>query len=279
MCHLYGFLASQPTRIDCALVHSQQALVRQRAGFSRNLVRANGWGAALFRDDEPAISRRVITNHEEFRLDPKVLSTLTNAAISHIRTGTIGKAERKNTHPFLFQNWAFAHHGTVENFYTLRRELMGELDPEYRRSIQGATDSEHAFFLFLSYLKRSTGSVGGDAPLNRTLDSFVKTVEMLNEMTGRSGSLIRSRLSMILTNRRSLFACRQAGPLYYLVREKAVVCPICHESHAVMSSGEAYRSVVVATEPFSGEEWEEVPDEHVLSVDPDLEILLTPCST
>lgn len=270
MCHLYGFLASQPTRVDCAAVRSQEALVRQRYRHSRNLARAVGWGAAIFQEGEPAIQRRVIANHEEFRFDPKVAGAHTHAAIVHVRTATVGKAERKNTHPFFFHNWAFAHHGTVENFITLRRELMGELNPEYRRSIGGGTDSEHAFFLFLSYLKRSAGSVGTEAPIHRVRDSFSKSVSMLNEMTGRSGSMIRSHLTFFATNQQVFLASRQGGPLFWLERDRPAVCTICGESHGVVGVGESYHSIVLATEPLSGEEWREVPEGHYLFVDPDL---------
>lgn len=276
MCHLYGYLASQPTRIDCAAVRSQEALVRQRSYLSRNLGRAVGWGAAIYLESEPAIHRRVISNHEEFRIDPKIAETPTHAAMTHVRTATVGKPERKNTHPFPFQNWAFAHHGSVENFPTLRRELMGELNPEYRRAIGGATDSEHAFFLFLSYLKRSAGSVGGDAPIHRIRDSFEKAVAMLNEMTGRSGSMIRSRLVFLATNRQVMLASRQGGPLYWLERRHASVCPVCRESHAVFSGDEPYHSVILATEPLSGEDWLEVPEDHFVLVDPDLAVRFSP---
>jgi len=276
LCRLYGFLSSEPTRVDCALICSQRALVRHRSRHSRNLQRANGWGVALFRDDAPAAQRRVISNPDDFRFDPKVAATPTHAAIAHVRTGTIGKGERKNTHPFTFQNWAFAHTGTIENFHTLRRELMGELNPEYRRAIQGATDSEHAFFLFLSYLKRSAGSTGLDAPIHRVRDSFSKTIDMLNEMTGRSGSRIRSHLVVLATNRQVLLAYRQGGPLYFVERNRAAVCAVCGESHAVAGSGGSYRAVVVATEPLTGEEWVEVPEEEMLFVDPDLAV--TPCT-
>ena len=167
-------------------------------------------------------------------------------------------------------------HGVIENFTPLRRELMGELNPEYRRNIQGQSDAEHAFFLFLSYLKRSAGTVGGDAPLHRIRDSFRKTFLMLNEMTGRSGSLIRSRIGAVCTNRRVMLACRQWGDLYYVERTRAEVCPICRSSHTVSAADEPYHAAVFATEPLSGEDWTLIPDESVAMVDPDLNVIVEP---
>ncbi|MFH1680322.1 MAG: hypothetical protein ABIH26_06710, partial [Candidatus Eisenbacteria bacterium] len=98
---------------------------------------------------------------------------------------------------------------------------------------------------------------------------------MLNEMTGRSGSKIRSRILFLATNRQALLACRQGGELYCLERDRAAVCTVCGESHTVMTAGEPYRCVIFATEPLSGEEWAEVPEESVALVDPDLGMTTT----
>lgn len=231
---------------------------------------------AFFPEDEPVIRKRILPPFEPFVFDPEAAAAAGHAAIAHLRTPGPGKAERKNTHPFQFRNWTFAMHGTIENFPPLRRELMGELNPEYRRSIQGHSDAEHAFFLFLSYLKRSAGSIGSDAPLHRIRDSFRKTFYMLNEMTGRSGSLIRSQIDALCTNRQVMLACRQRGALYQLERSQAEVCPICKASHAVVAAGEPYHAVVFATEPLSGEDWTEIPDNSVVMVDPDLGVVVDP---
>ncbi len=275
MCRLYGFLASQPTRVECALVRSQQALVREQGTGGRNRTPVTGWGAAVFRSDEAVVYRRPLGNQESFSFDSEAAATPTHAFVAHVRAGSSGRADRRNTQPFEFQGWVFAHSGTIENFLTLRRELMGELNPEFRRAIQGSTDSEHAFFLFLSYLKRSAGSIGGDAPIHRIHDSFLKTVAMLNEMTGRSGSKIRSRLLLLATNRRVMLACRQGGKLFRLERDRAAVCAVCGESHTVMTAGAPYRCVAFATEPISGEDWTEVPEDRVVLVDPDLALTET----
>jgi len=276
LCHLAGFLSTHPTRVDCAVVRSQQAFTRQRSRHSRNFPRATGWGAAYYGEEGPVVERRVISPYDDFLFDPTVAATPTHAMIAHVRTGTIGRPERKNTHPFSHQAWTMAQAGTIENFYTLRRELMGELNPEYRRNIHGATDAEHVFFLFLSYLKRSAGSIAGDAPIHRMRDSFQKTIAMLNEMTGRSGSGIRSVFSLLLTNRQVMIAYCQHTPFYYVERDRAVVCPVCGESHVVLPAESSYRSVLVASEPVSGEEWKEIPDEHMVLVDPDVNVSVEP---
>ena len=270
MSHIYGYIASEPTRVDCALIRSQRALIRQGFNESRNRPRADGWGAALFVEDEIRISRKLITRPDEPIFDANIADTRARAGIVHVRHGTIGKPDRKNIHPFLHESWGFAHHGTVENFHTLRRELLGELTPEFRRGVEGATDSEHIFFLFLSYLKRSAGSIAGDAPINRIRDSLRKAASMLNEWSERTGTRVQSGLAMMASNRRTLLACSQGGPLFYLERSESVRCPICGTHHREGGEGAAYRAVAVSAEPTSAEDWREVPGGNVLLVDPDL---------
>jgi len=211
---IYGLIATSPSRIDCGLLRSQEALIRQGFGESRNSPRPSGRGVALFTEDEIRHTHEILHTPFDTTLDARLTRTAAGAAVSHVRHGSVGKAERKNTHPFLHESWAFAHNGTIENFLTIRRELMGEMTPELRRSVQGATDSEHIFYLFLSYLKRSAGSIAGDAPINRIRDSFSKAISMLNEWSERTGTKVVSGMVIVATNRRVMLAYRQGGPLF-----------------------------------------------------------------
>ncbi len=275
--HIYGMIAAKPTRVDCALVRAQEALIRSGFTRSRNVPRPTGWGACLFLEEGIRASRSPVHNPYDKVVDRSLLGTEADGAIAHVRHGTAGKPDRRNTHPFVHGTWAFAHHGAVENFQTIRRELTGEMTPELRRAVKGTTDSEHIFYLFLSYLKRSAGSIAGDAPINRIRDAFEKTVVRLNEWSERTGSKVCSSLVMVACNRQVLLACRQRGPLHILERETPRHCPVCGTSH--VSPGEEdspCRSVIVASEPFTGEEWGEVPDGNLLLIDPDLSVSCTP---
>ena len=53
MCRLYGFRATEPTKVECSLVHAQNALIVQskqdRAGESH----IYGWGVAAYEDHAP----------------------------------------------------------------------------------------------------------------------------------------------------------------------------------------------------------------------------------
>ena len=277
MSNLYGLIATEPTRVDCALLRSQRSLILSGFGESRNIQQPTGRGIALLlEEDEIRTAHEVIHTPLDTNLDQSQIQTPASAIIAHVRHGSIGKPDLKNTHPFQHESWVFAHHGTIENFQTIRREVMGEMPPELRRAVQGGTDSEHIFHLFLSYLKRSAGSIAGDAPINRIRDSFAKTISMLNEWSERTGTKVVSRIVILATNRRALLAFRQGGPLHYVERDAVLHCPICGEPHAATADDRPYRAVAVSSEPFSGEEWKEVPEGSLMLIDPDLTVTFSP---
>ena len=63
MCRLYGFHATEPTKVECSLVHAQNALMSQSRVDSQGLSHGHGWGVASVRDRmidaiDPAHRRR-----------------------------------------------------------------------------------------------------------------------------------------------------------------------------------------------------------------------------
>ena len=44
MCRLYAMRANEPTRVECSLVHAQNALMQQSQLDAEGLVHGHGWG-------------------------------------------------------------------------------------------------------------------------------------------------------------------------------------------------------------------------------------------
>ena len=55
MCRMYGFLATESTRLDCSLVLAQNALQTQSDRDRRGVRNADGWGIAHWDDSHPAV--------------------------------------------------------------------------------------------------------------------------------------------------------------------------------------------------------------------------------
>ena len=59
--------------------------------------------------------------------------------------------QETNCHPYRHGRWLFVHNGLINEFHTVRRELMLAVDPALFVNIQGSTDSEVLFHLALTY--------------------------------------------------------------------------------------------------------------------------------
>jgi predicted glutamine amidotransferase len=79
--------------------------------------------------------------------------------------------QQTNCHPYRHGRWLFVHNGLINDFHTVRRELMLAVDPALFANIQGSTDSEVLFHLAL------TNGLEDDplAALERTI-GFVEAV-------------------------------------------------------------------------------------------------------
>ncbi|KAJ1669833.1 glutamine amidotransferase subunit, partial [Spiromyces aspiralis] len=82
------------------------------------------------------------------RLAEKIKSPL---IFSHVRatTGDTATSEA-NCHPWQFGNLMWMHNGLIGEFPRIKRQLQASLKDEIFLSIQGSTDSEHAFAVFLN---------------------------------------------------------------------------------------------------------------------------------
>ena len=58
MCRLYGFRASEPTRVECSLVHAQNALMEQSRMDLEGLTHGHGWGVAEHPDGVPFVEKQ-----------------------------------------------------------------------------------------------------------------------------------------------------------------------------------------------------------------------------
>ena len=56
---------------------------------------------------------------------------------------------------------------------------------------------------------------------------------------------------------------------WHLRREQAYTCKICGRSHVHHDAGTDYRAIEIASEPISDDNWQEMPDGVVYSVDED----------
>jgi glutamine amidotransferase len=73
----------------------------------------------------------------------------------------MGNVMQTNCHPFTYKNLTFMHNGTVPHYKNIKRKLMQTLSENAFNLIQGTTDSEMMFAVFVTVFERLTGERDG----------------------------------------------------------------------------------------------------------------------
>jgi glutamine amidotransferase len=152
MCRWLAYSGS-PILIHEALYEGPNPLDHQSLSSRRGAEPTNGdgfgvgwYGATdtpgVFRSTEPAwndANLREIAGH--------ISSPL---FFTHIRAAIGSAVQQTNCHPFRHGRWLFMHNGYINQFATIKRDLILAVDPSLYPQIQGTADTEVLFFLALT---------------------------------------------------------------------------------------------------------------------------------
>jgi predicted glutamine amidotransferase len=203
------------------------------------------------------------------------------ALIVHARQATVGMQKDENTHPFRFRRWLFAHDGTVEAFREVRPRLLAAIPDFLRRQIEGETDSEHAFMLFLSHLREEGGLDHLDVDARTVGRALARTARDLEAWSRDAGARDPGTLNFVTTNGRLLAATRRGRPLHYALLEGILPCvreglsPTTPESDPRMRPHRQVKAVCFATRLLQPNGFLEVPDASVVSVSRALQVAVS----
>jgi predicted glutamine amidotransferase len=182
-----------------------------------------------------------------------------------------------NVHPFSYDRFMWMHNGSIAGFHLMRRRLRESLKDEFYNMIQGTTDSEHAFAVFLNSLQVPFGEASGD-DLRRAL---TETITRLNEWTHEANITEPSYYNFAVTDGRAFIVsryCSAAGiagaSLHYSrgLRFECLPDGVC-DMHNVPDDEQA-AAVIISSERLTDDEsdWPDVPDNHTVTVLPDLSV-------
>ncbi|MDJ0977566.1 MAG: class II glutamine amidotransferase [Erythrobacter sp.] len=268
MCRLYGFRATEPTKVECTLVHAQNALMVQSAADRSGKSHANGWGVATFESDLPHVERQAWAAYHGEHFQRAAARIYSKQVVAHVRRATVGAPSLENTHPFSDGGWVFAHNGTVPHFDEIRPSLLRQIPVERRRLVLGQTDSEHIFHLIRAL------QVG--RPGHPTFQIVREVVGWLADRVREIDPNAKIGLNIILTDGRDLIGTRIGRPLRYVERAGVRDCEICGFPHVNHDPQTDYRAIVLASEPISHERWREVPENAIYKICSDCRIAWEP---
>jgi glutamine amidotransferase len=277
MCRFYGFRANEATKVECTLVHAQNALLIQSRLDRSGSSHTDGWGVGFYHDREPEVERRASAAHEDLHFSATAERVYSKTVIAHVRQATVGGPSVANSHPFCHGVWLFAHNGTLEAFDQVQPLLERETDAAYRQVRQGVTDSEAIFVWLLGRMAAAGIGLHRRCPDSARLVAVVRdAVRQLVAWSDAQHPDEPSKLNFLLTDGATLVATRLGRSLFWVRRNGIRDCEICGIPHVHHDSKGTYRAVVVASEPISHESWEEVPDGTILSIDGKVKTALAP---
>lgn len=194
---------------------------------------------------------------------------------AHVRAASPGmQVSEANCHPFRHGRYLWMHNGAVGEFARIKRRLRESLPDRLYDAVEGTTDSEHAFAVFLDLV----GDPAAQLSAGEMGRKLVQTIARIERWAEEVGVAAPSYFNFAVTDGRGLAAVRyvsdpllEPASLYYsagkMYRCEEGVCRF----YPAPPGG---RSVVIASERLTEErdDWVRVAPNHVLTVTPDLEV-------
>lgn len=260
MCRLFGSRTREPSAVSHELFHGANALRVQ----SRE--HPDGWGLGWYENGAARVVRSLTPAHGDRDFEKLSHFVTAQTIVAHVRKASIGRVAEENTHPFHRGPWLFAHNGTLPGWERTRERLEAQIDPSLRASLQGETDSERCFFLFLTRLRRHCDVEHAD--LGSAAAALAETVALVREIVEPAEK--PASTTFLATDGRLMLACRRGRTLF-------VSSP--------MPDADGRRDyVAVASEdpgdppPGGKRAWRLLPEEALVAVDADLRLKVTSLS-
>lgn len=223
--------------------------------------------ACVFTSITPAWNNRNLLNLAEH--------TQSGCFFAHVRAAPPGSAVSElNCHPFRQGRFMWMHNGTIEGFSLIKRRLRRSLPDAIYHAIEGTTDSEHAFAVFLNFLGDNTKKTGA-ADL---ADGLIKTIGQLEQWAQEVGIEQPSIYNFAVTDGQNIGTARYVSnpkiepiSLYFSKRGK-------YQSRdgksGIVDCGEEEDGIIIASERLTDdrESWTRVAPNHVLIIDGKLNV-------
>lgn len=273
MCRFVVYKGNDMLMADL-LTRSDRSLIRQSydARERSEPLNGDGFGIGWYApgvDPIPAVFTSVTpawSNRNLHRLADKIRS---GCFFAHVRATTRGSLVNElNCHPFQFGNYLWMHNGSIAGFSKIKRRLRESLSDNAYEAIQGTSDSEHAFAVFLNLL-------GNDAPrtTRQLAETLQATLRLLMQYTTETGITHPSYLNFAVTDGESIIISRgvsQPGvtpPSLYISRGERFECEN-NEYRMKATTKDRPPAIIVASEPITENrsDWEAVPENHILTI-------------
>ena len=279
MCRFVAYLGPE-VLLEDILVKPINSIVMQSLHARESHIPTNGDGFGLGWyvpniSPEPALFTSVLPAWNDRNLLHLTAKIKSPCFFAHVRAASAGGVSNFNCHPFVHGPWMLMHNGQIANFIMVKRHIRHLLDDDIYHWIQGETDSEHLFALFLQLSK------GKDlTALEVVAELLQEAFAIIHQLVEQFSTGGTSFYNVCLTDGRRVLATRYCSNPDIISETLYYSCAswfVGENGHARMQKANGGRgSVLVASEKLTNvdADWQDVPDNHFLMVDADLHIKL-----
>lgn len=273
MCRFIAY-QGHPVLIAELLYKPRHSLVRQsmRAELMSQPFNADGFGIGFYTEGEssPCIVRTCSPAWSNRGMESIAQRLSSSRVFAHIRAASPGlPVQDTNCHPYGHGRFQFMHNGDLANFRTFKRRLQSGLSEVAWNGIEGSTDSEHAFAVFIDQAGGPEARLTTSGLRKALVGTLARLVE-LDEQCNFPGSLICNfAVSDGVSTVISRFASRAERPatLFYSVGSRYLLDG--EDGDMLPLQGDQPGAVMVASEPITRrpEDWTELPVNHTITID------------
>jgi len=249
-------------------------------------LNGDGFGIAWYPTDGdaiPAVFKSITPAWNNLNLLNLSRVIHSDCMLAHVRAATPGlPVTQSNCHPFIWQQLTFMHNGAIGDFKTVKRQLRNSLSDSRYNWIQGTTDSETIFALFVDHYS----ALKGKDCAEKLATALLETIASIESLQKQSTKLIKTNdddissndLNLVVTDGKSAVVSRYSTPgtmpnsLYVHTGHRYR----CDNGEATLTPCEE-PTVLVSSEPLTRDgNWQCVEPNHLVIVNESLEVEIQP---
>ncbi len=206
---------------------------------------------------------------------PSLLADVpSRSLVGHVRHRELGRVGTKQLQPFRYRNWVYAQKGMDGAFEDIQAALTEGIPDHVRRNIGGTSLPETVFHIFCTKMEQRLSNTGTGKHGQMYAQTLGETMGELEKLAKEGDEPELGSLLAVAATDRCMVACRVGEPLFYRVVEgieEASEEPLFAGHKPRTITHDRFRAVLVAS-AVDDDQWEELPDRHVMWVDDDWEV-------
>ena len=288
MCRFVCYMG-KPLLLHDLIFKTSHSLVTQSKYAKKRSEPVNGDGFGIgwypdfeepeFYDPQPGVFKSIEpawNNRNLFFVTSKVKS---RTFFAHIRDASPNlPVSQTNCHPFQHGRFLWMHNGWLDDFNQMKRLIVEHLSDRAFLTIQGNTDSEYAFALFLDEI-----DFNQEATNVQIEKALLTVIDKLSYLRVKAGIKSNAQMNFAVTNGQVIFATRfstllrsQPASLFYT--QGTVTTNSSGTVSVIPPLNGEEKVAVIASEPLSktGKHWQKVARNHFIQINANSQIAIKP---